>query len=265
MLIALTGAAFAASGALTGKQKKEVKALIKKEAKAGPQGPVGPKGDPGPKGDTGSKGDAGAPGVPGNSVEVKELTTSDPECAERGGALVKEKGSASAAEVCNGEEGTPGAPGIPGSPWTAGGTLPAEGMLTGSWLASGSGVVDAPISFPIHLVLPGVKSENVFFGTGDEPEIETSPEVFEPTVFEQHCNYFNSPTTGSVINPGVIPGHPKTLCVYVAEEPSTDFAFLEVTKLGSENGQGASPAGAFIRVNITTPGNVYGTYAVSGG
>jgi len=243
MLVALTGVAFAGTGALTGKQKKEVKALIKKEAKQGPAGSVGapgPKGDPGLKGDTGAKGD---PGGPGASVNVTSVPTGDQECAELGGALVEKEGSGSPKEVCNGEKGSNGAP---GSPWTAGGTLPAAGMLTGSWTVSGSGFVDVPLSFPIHLA-ERIPASKIYYGAGEEGE----------TVFLEHC-------AEGALEPKVLAGNPGTLCIYYFFGTSTAATFEGVTRTGSELNPGTSLAGAFLSLNITTPGAMYGTYAVSG-
>jgi len=266
MLVALTGVAFAAAGALTGKQKREVNALIKKSAKPGPAGTVGP---PGPKGDVGAKGDTGSNGAPGKSVLVTPVAPGEQDCADLGGALVEKEGSGSPAEVCNGEEGSPGppgAPGAPGSPWTAGGTLPAEGMLTGSWMASGSGEVNVPLNFPIHLAGP-LESQNVYYGSGEEEEIEVSPgppAVFEPTPFQHHClNATNGPA-GSVLNPGVVAGSPRTLCIYFSAGTSTaEATFEEVTRVGGA--AGGSRAGAFLKLDLTSPGTMYGTYAISGG
>lgn len=81
LVLATTGAAFAA-GALTGKQKKEVTKIAKKYAgkpgaagatgPAGPVGPAGPKGDTGPKGDKGDQGEKGAKGDKGEKGEPGE-------------------------------------------------------------------------------------------------------------------------------------------------------------------------------------------------
>lgn len=278
MVVALTGAAFAASGSLTGKQKREVKALIKKGAKRGPKGPKGAPGDPGApgaKGATGApgvkgdKGDTGASGSAGASVKVTPVAEGDEEfCAELGGALVEEEGNPPGTEVCNGEKGANGTPGADGSPWTAGGTLPAEGMLTGTWIASGSGLVETPISFPIHLA-GNVSNSNVYYGSAEEPELEPSPGVKEPTEFQKHClNTVTDPTgVGSVTNPGVRPGDsPRTLCIYFSNGTSTGVATFEgVTKFGTATNSGGGRAGAVIRLNITTPGLIGGTFAVSGG
>jgi hypothetical protein len=113
IVLALTGGAIAASGALTGKQKKEVKAIAKAEAKkfqgTGPQGPPGnpgATGASGAKGDKGDQGNTGTSGTDGTSVEVDEIATGNAfECEERGGVLVKEEGSPTGLEVCNGEGG----------------------------------------------------------------------------------------------------------------------------------------------------------------
>src|SRR3982750_2585327 len=133
MLVALTGGAFAAAGALNAKQKKEVTKIAKKYA--GKPGAAGAKGDPGPKGGQGAKGDKGDQGVqgvagkPGTSVTAVEIPPGEAECEERGGALIEEEGAPGAIEVCTGEEG---------SPWTDGGTLPVGSTETGAWAAGGS-------------------------------------------------------------------------------------------------------------------------------
>jgi hypothetical protein len=100
LVAALGGGAYAASGGLSGKQKKEVTKIAQTEAKkfAGKPGPAGAAGTAGP---AGAKGDTGAPGAAG------------------------------AAGV--GTEGKQGIQGKEGSPWTAGGTLPSEQTETGSW------------------------------------------------------------------------------------------------------------------------------------
>jgi hypothetical protein len=118
LVVALTGGAYAASGALTGKQKKEVEKIAKKYA-----------GKPGAPGATGAKGDAGAPGAAGQQGV----------------------GGKQGPEGKRGEEGEPGEE---GSPWTAGGTLPSGATETGAWvLNTTAAATDAytSISFPIHL------------------------------------------------------------------------------------------------------------------
>ena len=268
LIAALGGTALAASGALTGKQKKEVEKIAKKYAgkpgapgaagPAGPQGPAGANGKEGAQGEKGAKGDPGTPGSPGTpgtagaGAEVVPIATGTSQCEGRGGAEVFVPGGGEE-EVCNGKEGSAGPE---GKPWTGGGTLPAGAQLTGSWDATGSGIVDVPLSFPIHLA-GTVLAANVYYGTGEEAEIEKEPGIFEKTQFMQHCN-------NTVGNPEVVAGLNRTLCIYHLSTSAT-AGFEMVTKSGSEGSQGASRAGGFLKLNITEPGTVYGTFSVSGG
>lgn len=249
LVLALTGAAFAAAG-LTGKQKKEVTKIAKKYAgkpgapgAAGPAGPQGPAGAAGKDGANGTNGTDGADGKEGK--EGKE--------GEEG-----EEGE-------EGKEGPEGKQGPEGSAWTAGGTLPAGAQLTGIWSAHADAaeVVDVPISFPIKLAsVFGVNKENVYFGAGnEEPEIEKEPGVFEKTEFQKHCEK-------SAGNPIVAPKNIRTLCVYLApasSEPLENFIFKEVSTLGGAETPGASRAGGILKLEFTKPGHAYGSFAVSGG
>jgi hypothetical protein len=264
MLLALTGAAFGASSALTGKQKKEVKALIKKEAKPGP---LGAPGAPGAKGDPGAPGPKGDPGAPGASVRVTSVAEGDPEfCAELGGVVVEKEGNPSATEVCNGESGSTGGAGPEGpegKPWTADETLPAEGQVMGTWIASGTGAVEAPLSFPIHLG-GNVKGGKVWFGTGEEEPIEVEPGKTEPTEFKKHC--LKDPTsTGSMLRPEVAPGFTRTLCIFHSTSDSVLVNFVKVTVVGEEGGLGAGTAGGFLQVELPEGGVAHGSFAVRGG
>jgi pilus assembly protein FimV len=269
LVLALTGAAFAAAG-LTGKQKKEVEKIAKKfagkpgatgaagsQGSAGAAGKDGGQGEKGAKGDTGSPGAAGAPGTAGadgKSVEVVQIDTGTSQCEGRGGTEVFIEGEAGE-EVCNGKDGPAGPE---GKPWTAGGTLPSGAQVTGSWMASGSGIVDVPLSFSIPLASVLSKA-NVYYGTGEEPEIEKEPGVFEKTPFRQHCN-------GIQLTPEVAAGFDRTLCVYYNPFTATAVATFEmVTKAGDEGGKGAGAGGGFLKLNITEPGVIYGSFAVSGG
>ncbi|HEY0277389.1 MAG TPA: hypothetical protein VGC32_03880 [Solirubrobacterales bacterium] len=67
LVAALSGGAYAASGGLSGKQKKEVTKIAQTEAKkfAGKQGSPGSAGPQGPAGSPGKEGAAGATGLPG--------------------------------------------------------------------------------------------------------------------------------------------------------------------------------------------------------
>jgi len=120
LVLALTGAAFAA-GALTGKQKKEVEKIAKKFAgkpgAAGAQGPAGPQGPAGAAGKNGSNGSNGTNGAAGPTGPTGP------------------KGAAGSAGAV-GETGPTGATGPTGS---FGGQPTEPGVtLTGRWVASGN-------------------------------------------------------------------------------------------------------------------------------
>jgi collagen type I alpha len=122
LVAALGGGAYAASGALTGKQKKEVEKIAKKYAgKPGPAGTTGPAGSPGAKGDAGATGATGVAGVAGLA-------------------------------------GAAGAPGAAGKNGLTGftETLPGEKTETGAWVVGNTPAGDheparAAISFSIPL------------------------------------------------------------------------------------------------------------------
>jgi hypothetical protein len=110
LVAALGGGAYAASGGLNGKQKKEVEKIAKKFAgKTGAAGATGPAGAQGPEGAPGKDGSNGANGAPGAA-------------------------------------GSPGAKGEPGPLVTQ---VPSKKTLTGAWSVGGEGAqLLASISFP---------------------------------------------------------------------------------------------------------------------
>jgi hypothetical protein len=136
LVLAVSGTALAASGALTGKQKKEVEKIAKKYAgKPGAPGATGPAGVPGPAGAKGDKGDQGSKG---------------PE----------------------GPEGPEGSEGPQGEPGQTGFTdfLPSEKTETGVFAvgpAPAEAITRVPISFPIPLF----ESVDVTY----VPEVEGEP------------------------------------------------------------------------------------------
>ena len=122
LVVALGGGAYAASGGLTGKQKKEVEKIAKKYAgkpggpgaagAGGPQGPAGTNGTNGKdginggKGEQGSPGSAGSAGAAGKSVTSSPVLPGDTACGGRGGAVYEiENVAASETEICNGSVG----------------------------------------------------------------------------------------------------------------------------------------------------------------
>jgi len=154
LVFAMLGGAYAASGALTGKQKKEVKAIAKSFQGTGPAGSPGPQGLPGAPGAAGKDGVPGTPGKDGQSVTGTpfgpgEEPAGEP-CEGRGGAkLVSVSGTS---YLCNGEEG---------SPWAVNGTLPSGATETGNYAISGaeSLAVAIPFSIPLPAPVPSSKTK----------------------------------------------------------------------------------------------------------
>lgn len=250
LVFALMGAAYAASGALTGKQKKEVQKIAKKYAgkpgavgAAGPTGPAGPKGDAGAKGD---KGDNGNPGAPGKSVVVTPIAPGEFGCEERGGAEIEEEDEpSSVVEVCAGEEG---------SPWTDGGTLPPGALETGSFSFHGTEAenpnVGAPISFPIPLSA-GIERPHIhIFGVDEE------------AAFFAACSENFTPEANWEI-PNAAPGE---VCIWPSDlEASTITSIVPIrSSPGPLETQGLGPTGGFIYATMSGTGRGTGTFAVRG-
>lgn len=253
MIVALTGVAFAAGGALTNKQKKEVKAIVKKEAKKlqGPAGPTGPAGPAGSQGASGAKGDTGAEGPAGPGVFVTEILEGEVDCNELGGAFVEEEEvGGEVVEICNGAPGAKGAKGDKGEPWTPNGTLPAGSTEKGVWAFSGTAAqtfetkvggvettvtignenVFAPISFPIPLPV-NLPASSVHYHT-------------DPG--------FTSVCPGGPPTPEALPGH---LCVYEGSENNSLFnaiykGIIRVGAVGSATA-GSNKTGALLNFELT--------------
>lgn len=262
MLIALTGGAFAASGALSPKQKKEVKAIVKAEVKkfpgpAGPAGPAGPQGLTGAAGAAGAKGDQGAegkkgadgaPGKDGKSVEVTPIATGNAfECEKNGGALVKEEGALSGIEVCTGEKGEKGEK---GEPWTLNGTLPPGATEAGTWAFNGTETdtsgIRVPISFSVKFPFV-IEPEHVHFGLAEEGGAFTAETGACPAK--------------SSFNPKAAPGE---LCIYKSLEEGLVNATFDGVFKQNTNVEGATPSGALLKFTPTGVAYGAGSWAVTG-
>lgn len=243
LVVALGGGAYAASGGLTGKQKKEVKKIAKQFAGkpgaagapgvVGPQGPAGAaggKGDTGAAGEKGEKGEKGDPGENGKSVETFEIPTSDAtHCGGNGGAVLEVEESSVQQTICN------------GSPWTAG-SLPKGATEKGAWSfsnGSATSTLNVPISFSVPLGSRLTAAHVHLVKSGGE-----------------------APCTGNIGEPTAPEGE---LCIYKAELSGASF--------GTEGGifqlpwqeKGASKAGAFIYFETVTNGAFgFGSWAVTG-
>jgi hypothetical protein len=195
---------------LAKKANKNASKALKAAKVPGPQGPAGAAGPAGPKGDAGAAGAQGAQGPQG------------PE----------------------GPEGPQGPQGSQGEPWAAGGTLPSEATLTGSWSASAAGAGNAIAALPFAIPL----AEEL--GNGDASVVA----VGDPP--NENC------PGGTVNSPTAAPGH---LCVYLgAVLGATAPTATNVWKAnGFPPAAGASTGGAVMGVTFTEAGFAFGTYAVT--
>ena len=248
LVFAMVGGAYAASGGLTGKQKKEVEKIAKKYAgkpgapgATGPAGAAGAKGAPGTNGTNGTNGAPGTNGTNGTSVTNTAIPAGPTEakCNHQGGAEFK-VGTGAATTACNGVTG-----------FTE--TLPSGKTETGNWDATTNSrpeneLTPIAISFPIPLAT-SIPVSNVHYL--NLAETESSPG-------SGGCEL--DPT-----NLAAKPVAPKgELCVFVRLElGGGEFSFIGNSPIK----QGASPAGSFVWVKGPEPGGEYlglaGTWAVT--
>lgn len=267
LVLAMSGGAYAASGALTGKQKKEVKKIAQQYAgKNGQNGAPGANGQAGAKGDSGAqgaKGDPGASGAPGQGVTSKALAIGNAKCPNGGTEFTSGTGSSVA---CNGEEGSEGPAGAEGSPWTTGGVLPPEKAETGTWIAGQlptvldeggealetSAVLAAPISFTIPLKEAGEVTEP---NPGEEIVNEFPVSYVHPgeTGPADKCE------SGTSEEPKAAPGN---LCVYATSEFESTLV-AEVNPETEQFEKGTGKSGVILRFFMSVPGaQAYGSWIV---
>jgi hypothetical protein len=174
LVLALGGGAYAASGGLSSKQKKEVTKIAQTEAKkfAGKTGPAGTNGS---NGSNGSKGDTGTTGPEGKQ-------------GPQGVA---------------GPRGEEGEEGVEGSPWTAGGTLPKGKTETGTWTVGEETAENlkalASVSFTVPLASSAGMAIHFINVAGEE---EKNSEELGPKP---------AACPGTVASPAALPGN---LCIY---------------------------------------------------
>lgn len=233
LVAALSGGAYAASGTLTGKQKKEVKKIAQKEAKKY-AGKPGAPGAPGAKGDTGANGTAGGNGTNGKSVV---LVNQSPGGCNEGGFTYEVEGSGRQNEVCNGEEGPPGQTGF-----TA--TLPSNKTETGTWAATFNHEGSAPISFPIPLA-----------AELDPAHVKVIP---ASGAVPTECENPAHAGTASAANPEATPGY---LCVYTTFFENSGAVSLVFKS--SEVQEGAGVTGAILILNSAAADTGWGSFAVT--
>jgi len=255
VVLALGGAALAASGALTGKQKKEVEKIAKKYAgkpgatgATGPTGAAGAKGDTGAKGDKGEKGDSGtpgspgapgAPGVDGKSVEAIPIATGETACGGNGGAVLEVEESGEQQEICN------------GSPWTVG-SLPPGKTETGMWTVGTEKTETkpssayAPVSLAVQLTSTAGMSAHFINAAGQEEK------------FSEAIGAKPAACPGTAASPTALPG---TLCVY---ESTRSGAFESGEGMSFESFRGGvAVAGSILEFYAEANGFAFGSWAVT--
>ncbi len=241
LILALTGAAFAAAG-LTGKQKKEVEKIAKKFAgkpgAPGAQGPAGSNGAAGAKGATGQQGPKGATGAQGSAGPKGEAGAAGKSpkvveegaslCEGKGGVVYEVAGSKEEAEICNGKEGQDGQP---GSPWAVGGTLPPGATETGYWS------FNAPPG-KITVDVEGATKEIVLAAEKVGAPI-SFPIAFPFELAAAHTHFLSS-ELAFLLNEGLIHGNSGEVCAGKAGTELTDCE-AEQTALQSD-----CPGGTFL-------------------
>jgi Collagen triple helix repeat (20 copies) len=261
LVAALGGGAYAASGGLTGKQKKEVEKIAKKySGKPGAAGAAGATGPAGPAGAAGKEGPAGKEGGAGKE-----------------GAQGKE-----------GVAGKAGEPGKAGKNGTTGftKTLPTGETEVGVWGTAGAPASVGRLSFPVSFPIPLATAPNEVVVVHPDEEFDGSnltPPNPEPKCPGRGGGSFPAP---GPTNPTYKPTTPEAtegvLCVY--EDQSINVSNSEIGgvsspqyfagEVGGEpqfaNEEGASTAGAFIAVNCfeeeagePLPCAINGTWAVT--
>ncbi|HET7508877.1 MAG TPA: hypothetical protein VFJ65_01375 [Solirubrobacterales bacterium] len=238
LVLATTGAAFAAAG-LNSKQKKEVTKIAKKYAgkpgAPGANGTNGTNGAPGANGEAGAagaNGTNGTPGAPGESVTNTPISTSSTECEHRGGAKFQ-VGSGTPTRACNGEPGA----------IHSGETLPSEASETGTWglvigpaggpvavcgLGRSCGVLSASFNIPLSSPL---ENEEECGEVGKEPcHLQIKPEGYDGTdnTGEEH-----EQCPGKAEEPKAAPGF---FCAYTTEDETATPAIYKVLKTSSTAG-----------------------------
>jgi hypothetical protein len=240
LVVALAGGAYAASGGLSAKQKRQVKKIARTEAeklvKAGPQGPPGPPGAPGKDGSNGSNGSDGSNVVAANEPAGVKCTS--------GGVSFEVEGSGTKRYACNGQTGFVEA-------------LPSGSSLKGVFSAADEGSTTpmlTPISFGIE-ISPTPTAVFVLapeFALVAKPD-GTSAALETAKAVEEVC-------PGDAAAPEAEPGY---VCVYIDKAQSAEFdtpallaGWAKPTEYGVSVPLQTSIGGA-------EPGFIRGTWAVT--
>jgi Collagen triple helix repeat (20 copies) len=268
LVAALGGGAYAASGGLTGKQKKEVEKISKKYAgkpgakgKQGPAGTSGPKGDTGAAGANGTSGSAGTKGEPGGRGEEGEPGESGLNGKSvLNGTTVPGAGLGTTGDfyidTATNEIYGPKAGTNWGTPTSLKGesgfteTLPSGKTETGVYAAGAEAggffleeLIFKELSFPIPLAA-GIEADHVKIVTGSAPA---------------ECENASHPGLASEANPEAAPGY---LCIF--QDIIKGLTFEEASAPGGVNAVGT--AGTLLAYSVSptaTEAYTRGSWAVT--
>jgi hypothetical protein len=196
LVFAMVGGAYAASGGLNGKQKKEVEKIAKKYA--GKPGATGPAGAAGKNGNDGTNGTNGGPGSNGVGVTSTESNTTidSSHCVGVGGS--KFVSASGTTYTCNGKNGTTGFTKF----------LPKGSTETGAFSFGGQAGVHHIPAGPTYEIVLGAISFNIPLQSAPTAHV-IAPSGTAPSGCE-----------GSVEEPGAEEGN---LCIFVAAEENVAF------------------------------------------
>jgi hypothetical protein len=221
IVLALTGAAFAA-GKLTSKQKKEVEKIAKKYAgKPGAPGASGPAGPAGGNGKDGANGTNGANGTDGISPAGTAFAGNANGCQEGGVKFV----GANTTVACNGTKGTNGTNGKNvevGSPTVGecangGATVQVQGEAA-TKKAVCNGQTGFTETLPAGKTETGVYGVNGFYESGTE--ILTGASFSIPLADGLDSSHVHSVSNGEEFNFATESFAPATICLGNVESPT---------------------------------------------
>jgi hypothetical protein len=271
LVFAVTGGAFAATGAGAGNgggranNNKALSFSAGASKSKGTRGPRGPRGVAGPAGKNGTNGVNGAPGATGPAGPKGETGAVGATGLQ---GIQGEKGK----NGKNGEAGAPGEPGPagtihPGNPVGSPEPLPSKATETGAWSITApvtGNIVVTSVSFPIPLET-SLSYEHAFLlkQAGRKKQECEEKTGSEQTECEEERVKEEAACPGTAAEPKAVPGN---FCAYTAE-PSVLVPFarpVQNSSAGFGNAGTATSGANLVFFNPSTESSVeWGTWAVT--
>jgi hypothetical protein len=258
LVLAIGGSAIAASGKLTPKQKREVKAIAKSFQGTGPAGaagaagPAGPAGAKGDNGTDGTNGTNGTNGADGSTVLSGGAPPDDQLDGVDGDFYIDTSTNQIYGPKTAGAWGAP--TDLQGSPWTAGGTLPSVGTETGVLMgespsdgiaAMNDGATSALMISDFNIPLDSVPTQHV---VAPDPDSTYGSTADCPGVVPD-----GFVAVGAVV--GIAQADPGHLCIYLGElDPaSIGFPVPAMTNVNAAGSPSVSQQGFASKFRCTSP------------